>query len=95
MASALLASEINADKFFILTDVTYVYINFSKPDQKALEVVKLDEIIKYYEEGEFASGSMGPKIKAAINFVQKTGNETIITEATQLNNKKTGTRIVP
>jgi carbamate kinase len=95
MASALLASEINADKFFILTDVAYVYINFSKPDQKALEVVKLDEIIKYYEEGEFASGSMGPKIKAAINFVQKTGNETIITEATQLNNKKTGTRIVP
>jgi len=38
---------------------------------------------------------MGPKIKAAINFVQKTGNETVITEATQLNNTETGTRIVP
>ncbi len=94
IASSLLAIEINADKFFILTDVPYVYINFQKPDQKALEKVKLDEIIKYYEANEFASGSMEPKIKAAINFVRKTGNETIITEATQLNNPETGTRIV-
>jgi len=95
IASSLLASLINADKFYLLTDVPYVYINFHKPDQKALEKVKLDEIIKYYEAGEFASGSMGPKIKAAMNFVQKTGNETVITEATQLNNTETGTRIVP
>lgn len=95
IASSLLASLINADKFYLLTDVPYVYINFHKPDQEALEKVKLDDIIKYYEAGEFASGSMGPKIKAAINFVQKTGNETVITEATQLNNTETGTRIVP
>lgn len=94
IASALLASEIKADRFYMLTDVPYVYINFQRPNQKAIEKVKLEEIIKYYNEGEFASGSMGPKIKAAINFVQKTGNETIITEATQLNNKETGTRIV-
>jgi carbamate kinase len=79
----------------MLTDVPYVYVNFQKSNQKALEKIKLDEIKKYYESGEFASGSMGPKIKAAINFVQKTGNETIITEATQLNNIETGTRIVP
>jgi len=95
IASSLLASLINADKFYLLTDVPYVYINFHKPDQEALEKVKLDDIIKYYEAGEFASGSMGPKIKAAINFVQKTGNETVITEATQLNNTETGTKIVP
>lgn len=94
VASSLLAIEINADKFYILTDVPYVYINFHKKDQKALEKVKLDELIKYYEANEFASGSMEPKIKAAINFVRKTGNETIITEATQLNNPETGTRIV-
>ena len=95
VASSILASKINADRFYILTDVPYVYINFHKPDQKALKKVKLEEIIKYYETGEFASGSMGPKIRAAINFVQKTGNETIITETTQLNNTETGTRIVP
>ncbi len=94
MASSLLAGEIGADKFIILTDVSYVYINFKKYDQKKLEVVNLQEIKKYYEDGQFASGSMGPKIKAAINFVQKTGNETLITEATQLNNTETGTRIV-
>jgi carbamate kinase len=95
IVSSLLASEINADKFYILTDVPYVYINFNKPNQKALEIVKLDELIKFYNAGEFASGSMKPKIEAAINFVKRTGNETIITEATQLNNKSKGTRIVP
>lgn len=95
IASSLLASEISADSFYMLTDVPYVYVNFQKSNQKALEKIKLDEIKKYYESGEFVSGSMGPKIKAAINFVQKTGNETIITEATQLNNIETGTRIVP
>lgn len=95
IASALLATEIEADKLFLLTDVPHVYINFQKPNQKALGKVKLDEIISHYKSGEFASGSMGPKIKAAINFVQKTANETIITEATQLNNTETGTRIVP
>jgi len=95
IASSLLASEISADSFYMLTDVPYVYVNFQKSNQKALEKIKLDEIKKYYESGEFASGSMGPKIKAAINFVQKTGSETIITEATQLNNIETGTRIVP
>ena len=95
IASSLLASEISADSFYMLTDVPYVYVNFQKSNQKALEKIKLDEIKKYYESGEFASGSMGPKIKAAINFVQETSNETIITEATQLNNIETGTRIVP
>ena len=95
IASSLLASEINADKFYILTDVSHVYINFNKPNQEALETVKLNDMIKYFENGEFSSGSMRTKIKAAINFVQKTGNETIITEATQLNNMNTGTRIIP
>ena len=95
IASSLLAAEINADKFYILTDVSHVYINFNKQNQKALETVRLNELIKYFEDGEFSSGSMGPKIEAAINFVKKTGNETIITEATQLNNGNLGTRIIP
>ena len=95
IASSLLASEIKADKFYILTDVSHVYINFNKPNQKALQTIRLKELIKYFENGEFSSGNMKPKIKAAINFIQKTGNETIITEATQLNNKDTGTRIIP
>jgi carbamate kinase len=95
LASSLLAREISADIFYTLTDVPNVFLNFHKPNQKALGVVSLDEIIKYYDAGEFASGSMGPKIEAAIEFVKFTGNITVITEATRLYNEESGTRIVP
>ncbi|NWF51253.1 MAG: carbamate kinase [Ignavibacteriaceae bacterium] len=94
LASALLATEIGADEFYILTDVNKVYINFNKPDQKALDKITVDEAIDYYNKGEFAAGSMGPKILAAINFVKGGGKETVITEATQLGGENCGTRIV-
>ena len=94
LASALLASQIGADAFFILTDVPKVYLNFHKPNQKALNKITVARAQKYYEKGEFAAGSMGPKILAAIEFVKNGGMETIITESTQLSNKNCGTRIV-
>ena len=59
-------------------------LNFNTKDQQKLEFVQLDEAKKYFADGQFASGSMGPKISAAINFVENGGKETIITEATQL-----------
>jgi len=93
-ASALLANEIGADAFFILTDVPNVYINFHKPNQEALDVITVDEAQKYFDEGQFSAGSMGPKILAAINFIRNGGKETIITEATMLGNPEGGTRIV-
>jgi len=93
-ASALLAAEIGADAFFILTDVPKVYLRFNKPDQKALDVITVDEAQKYYDDGEFAAGSMGPKILAAINFVNNGGKETIITDSTMLGKPEGGTRIV-
>ena len=95
LASALLAREINAEAFFILTDVPKVYLNFKKPDQKELNKVTVAKAEKYFAEGQFAIGSMGPKILAAIDFVKNGGRETIITESTQLSNKNCGTRIVP
>jgi len=95
LASALLASQIGADAFFILTDVPKVYLNFHKPNQKALNKVNVSKAEKYYAKGEFTAGSMGPKILAAIEFVKNGGKETIITESTQLSNKNCGTRIVP
>ncbi len=95
LASALLAKEIGADAFFILTDVPKVYINFHKPNQKALDKITIAEAEKYYEEGQFSAGSMGPKILAAINFVKNGGKETIITESTQLSDPDCGTRIMP
>lgn len=94
LASALLANEIGAEAFYILTDVPKVYIRFNKPDQKALDVITVDEAQKYYDNGEFAAGSMGPKILAAISFVKNGGKETVITESTMLGNPDGGTRIV-
>ncbi len=94
LASALLAREIGAEAFFILTDVPKVYLNFKKSNQKELNKITVAKAEKYFTEGQFAVGSMGPKILAAINFVKNGGGETIITESTQLSNKNCGTRIV-
>ncbi|MGE5409941.1 MAG: carbamate kinase [Clostridiales bacterium] len=93
LASALLANQINADAFFILTDVSKVCINFNKPDQKELDEISLPDARMYVAQGQFPAGSMGPKILAAINFVECSGKEAIITEAAMLNNDDCGTRI--
>lgn len=94
LASSLLANEIEADDFFILTDVKNAYINFNKPGQKALGTITVAEARQYLEQGEFSKGSMGPKIEAAIEYVEHGGKETIITESSALADKDAGTRIV-
>src|SRR5574338_934795 len=94
LASSLLANEIEADDFFILTDVKNAYINFNKPGQKALGKITVEEARLYLEQGEFSKGSMGPKIEAAIEYVEHGGKETIITESSALADKDAGTRIV-
>lgn len=93
LASALLAAEINADEFFILTDVAKVCINFNKPDEKKLDTLTIAEANQYLEQKQFAEGSMAPKVRAAILFAENSGKSTIITEAKQLRNKDCGTRI--
>jgi carbamate kinase len=95
LASSLLAIEIKADSFFILTDVPKVYLNFNKPNQTALDSITVEEAKKYLEKKEFAEGSMGPKIIAAVEFVENGGKETVITESTQLSDTNCGTRILP
>jgi carbamate kinase len=94
LASALAAVEIGADEFYILTDVSKVYINFRKQNEKALDVITIEEAERYLEEGHFAEGSMAPKVRAALYFVKHGGKECIITEAGQLTNPACGTRIV-
>ena len=94
LASALCAVEIGADEFYILTDVPKVYINFRKENEQALDTITVAEAKKLLEEGQFAEGSMAPKVRAAIMFVEKGGKECIITEAGQLDNPNCGTRIV-
>jgi len=94
LASALLASQIHADEFYILTDIAKVCINFNRPDEKKLDVITVSDAKKYLEQGQFGEGSMAPKVRAAIEFVESSGKETIITEASQLSNTSCGTKII-
>lgn len=94
LASALTAIQIGADEFYILTDVPKVYINFRKPDEKALDIITVAQAKEYLAAGHFAEGSMAPKIRAGIMFVENGGKECVITEAGQLGNSACGTRIV-
>ena len=96
-ATSLLARRIQADLMIISTGVERVAVQFKKPGQKYFDRMTVAEARKYYAAGEFPPGSMGPKVLAAIEFVEETGKEVIITlpermmEAVQ---GKTGTRIV-
>ncbi|MDR0296027.1 MAG: carbamate kinase, partial [Prevotellaceae bacterium] len=81
LASALLAVETGAAEFYILTDVPKIYINFRKENEKALDVVTVEEAERYLAEGHFAEGSMAPKVRAALYFIKHGGKECIITEA--------------
>ena len=84
LASSLLAQKLHADKFIILTAVDQVSINFGKPKQKNLEDISVKEALEYRKKGEFKKGSMLPKIDAALSFVNKTGNEAIITSLSNI-----------
>ncbi|MFP4470576.1 MAG: carbamate kinase [Bacteroidales bacterium] len=94
LASALLAAQINADKLFILTDVPKVCLNFNTPQEKSLDRITIAEAKRYLDEGHFAEGSMAPKIRAAIYFVEHSGKDAIITKTTKLGIDDGGTRIV-
>jgi len=80
LAAERLAEEVNADTLLILTDVPYVYLYYGTDNQKILKRVNLDEIERYYEEGHFPVGSMGPKVLAAIRFLRAGGDRVIIAD---------------
>jgi len=97
-ASSLLARSIGADLFLISTAVEQVYLNFNKPDQKAIDVMTVAEAKKYMDEGHFAKGSMLPKIQAIVRFLEAGGKEALITDPANIARAlrgETGTRIVP
>ena len=97
-ASSLLAQEINADLFLISTAVEKVALNFGKPDEKWLDRMTLSEAKAYLAEGtHFAKGSMAPKIKAIIWFLETGGKQALITNPENIGralNGETGTWIV-
>ena len=96
--SAILASMIKADLFLISTAVEKVAINFNKPDQKWLDQMTVAEARAYLAEGQFAKGSMLPKIQAILKFMDQGGKKALITDPEHIKDAlegKTGTWIVP
>lgn len=77
-AAELLAEQVGADVLMILTEVEKVAVNFNKPDQKDLDRLNLEDAVKYIEEGQFAPGSMLPKVEAAMKFVRSYPNKKAI-----------------
>ncbi|MEW6509445.1 MAG: carbamate kinase [Bacteroidota bacterium] len=82
--SAILASQLHADVFAITTDEPVVYLNYRKASQRPMPVLTADDCRKYLAEGQFPPGSMGPKIAAALVYLERGGNEAIITNAAHL-----------
>jgi len=97
-ASSLLASGIGADLFLISTAVEKVALNYGQPNQVWLDRMTVAEAKRYLAEGHFPPGSMGPKIEAIIQFLERGGKEAIITSPENIERAlagETGTRIVP
>lgn len=93
IASAMLAAQIKADEFYILTDVSFVYANYGEPNQKILEFLNYTDTKKHLESGAFGEGTMAPKIRAALHFIENGGQKSIITESKKLEDKSYGTKI--
>ncbi len=93
MASSLLATNIQADELYILTDVPFIYKDFGLPTQEKLEFLNYADTTKYLEAGTFAEGTMEPKIKACLKFIKKGGKKSVITEATKLEDRSFGSKI--
>lgn len=96
--SAILASMIDADLFLISTAVEKVAVNFNKPDQKWLDEITVAEAETYIEEGQFAKGSMLPKIQAILKYMSSGGKKALITDPAHIKDAldgKTGTWILP
>lgn len=97
-SAALLASLIDADVLLILTAVDKVYINYNTENQQALDEINMETAQKYMEEGQFAKGSMLPKIEACLEFVKASPNKKAIIgsleKASEAINGTSGTIVV-
>jgi carbamate kinase len=97
-AGAKLAEEVDANIFLILTDVENALLNFGSENEIPIEKMTITEAKKYLSEGHFKAGSMGPKVEAAMGFVERGGERAIITsldKAADALEGRTGTHIVP
>lgn len=96
-ASSLLARELEAEIFIVLTGVAKVSLDFGKPTQKAIDQLTVTEAEAHLAAGQFPAGSMGPKIEAAVQFVRGSGRQVLITDVEHVREAiegKDGTLIV-
>ncbi|RMC47371.1 carbamate kinase [Lactobacillus sp. ESL0228] len=97
-SAAKLAELVDADELIILTAVKYVTLNYQKPNQTDLHEVKVSQMKQYLTDNQFASGSMKPKVEAAVSFVEKTNRKAVITSLDNVGsylNNDDGTIIIP
>lgn len=80
LAAAVLARDLGAELLLILTDVDAVYLDWGKPTKRALREITIADAERLDREGQFGEGSMAPKIRAAVDFVRRTGGRAVITE---------------
>ena len=98
LTSAMLAAELGAQSLVMLTGVDRVALDFGKPTQRAVDRMTAAEARHHHAEGQFPPGSMGPKIEAALRYLDGGGSEVIITSIECLHDAlqgTAGTRIVP
>ncbi len=97
LASAVLAEEIEASELYILTAVDKVAVNFGKSNERYLDIMTVKEARQYLAEGQFPKGNMGPKIEAAIDFLEHGGSKVVISSVERMSEAiagKTGTEII-
>jgi len=95
--AGLIAKEVKCELFIIMTNVPRVYKNFEQPDESPLNKIDVYEAEKLLAAGQFPSGSMGPKISAAIDYIRSGGQEVLITSSGHLKAaliNRSGTKIV-
>ena len=80
LASAVLARDLGAELLVILTDVDAIYVDWGKPSQRPLRRLTVTDAERMEREGMFGEGSMAPKVRAAVDFVRRTGGRAVITE---------------
>jgi carbamate kinase len=95
--ASLIAREVKVDLFIVLTGVDRVSVDFGTPQERPLDVMTVIQAQEHLDQGQFPRGSMGPKIEAAIEYIQAGGQEVLITSARHLKAallRRSGTRIV-
>ncbi len=96
-AASLLAREVKVDLFVILTAIERVFLDYGKPTQREAPVLTVEEARRHLADGQFPPGSMGPKIRAAVEYIEAGGREVLITTAGHLRAaliNRSGTKII-